>query len=89
MTRARKRSALRLSAASGALIADGVATGTIENSDPLQQAWLARFGRTAATHVTDAVSDRLRGTPGQDSHVTVGGYRLPVGQRGATDWQAG
>ena len=74
---------LRLSAASGALIADGVATGTIENSDTLQQAWLARFGRTAATHVTDAVSDRLRGTPGQDSHVTVGGYRLPLGQRDA------
>ena len=74
---------LRLSAASGALIADGVATGTIENSGPLQQAWLARFGRTAATHVTDAVSDRLRGTPGQDSHVTVGGYRLPVGKRDA------
>ena len=71
---------LRLSAASGALIADGVATGTIENSDTLQQAWLARFGRTAATHVTDAVSDRLRGTPGQGSHLTVGGYRLPVGQ---------
>ena len=76
---------LRLSAASGALIADGVATGTIENSDPLQQAWLARFGRTAATHVTDAVGDRLRGAPGQDSHLTVGGYRLPLGQRGATD----
>ena len=75
---------LRLSAASGALIADGVATGTIENADSLQQAWLARFGRTAATHVTDAVSDRLRGTPGQDSHLTVGGYRLPLGQRGAT-----
>ena len=34
-----------------------------------------------ATHVTDAVGDRLRGTPGQDSHLTVGGYRLPVGQR--------
>ena len=72
---------LRLSAASGALIADGVATGTIKNSDTLQRAWLARFGRTVATHVTDAVSDRLRGTPGQESHVTVGGYRLPVGQR--------
>ena len=71
---------LRLSAASGALIADGVATGTIENADHLQRAWLARFGRTAATHVTDAVSDRLRGTPGQESHLTVGGYRLPLGQ---------
>ena len=76
---------LRLSNAFRARIADRVATGTIENEDPLQRAWLARFGRTAATHVTDAVSDRLRGTPGQESHLTVGGYRLPLGQRGATD----
>ena len=76
---------LRLSAASGAVLADGTATGTIENSDKLQQAWLARFGRTVATHVTDAVGDRLRGAPGQESHLTVGGYRLPLGQRGATD----
>ena len=76
---------LRLSAASGAVLADGTATGTIENSDHMQRAWLARFGRTAATHVTDAVGDRLRGTPGQGSHLTVGGYRLPLGQRGATD----
>ena len=76
---------LRLSKASRARLADRVATGTIKNSDRLQRAWLARFGRTAATHVTDAVGDRLRGTPGQDSHLTVGGYRLPVGRRGATD----
>ncbi len=75
---------LRLTTATGAVIADGVATGTIKNSDPLQQAWLARFGRTAATHVTDAVGDRLRAGSGA-SHVTVGGYRLPLGQRGATD----
>ena len=75
----------RLTTPSGAVLADGEATGTIENSDPLQRAWLARFGRTAATHVTDAVGDRLRGAPGQGSHLTVGGYRLPLGQRGAAD----
>ena len=69
---------LRLSKAFRARLADRVATGTIVNSDPLQRAWLARFGRTVATHVTDAVGDRLRGTPGQESHLTVGGYRLPV-----------
>ena len=75
---------LRLTAATGAVIADGEATGTIKNTDPLQRAWLARFGRTAATHVTDAVGERLRDGSGA-SHVTVGGYRLPLGQRGATD----
>ena len=35
-----------LSNPTGAYIADGTATGTIENDDPLQQAWIARFGRT-------------------------------------------
>ena len=70
----------RLENARGGVLADRFAVGTIENSDPLQRAWLARFGRTVATHVTDAVGDRLRGSPGQESHLTVGGYRLPVGQ---------
>ena len=74
---------LTLTTPSGAVLADGEATGTIKNSDHMQQAWLARFGRTVATHVTDAVGDRLRGTPGQGSHLTVGGYRLPVGQAAA------
>ena len=70
---------LTLATASGAHIVDGQATGTIVNSDPLPQAWLGRFGRTVATHVTDAVNGRLRGA--SDSHVTVGGYRLPLRQR--------
>ena len=68
---------------SGAWIQDAVATGTIENTDPLQRAWLARFGRTVATHVTDAVGERLRGASAQGSHVTVGGYRLPLGKTAA------
>ena len=57
---------------------------TIENrtrQTSAVQAWTARFGRTAATHVTDAVGDRLRATPDQASHLTIGGYRLPVGRR--------
>ena len=62
---------------------DGEATGTINNTDALPQAWLARFGRTVGTHVTDAVGERLRAAPGQDSHVTVGGYRLPLGRHAA------
>ena len=47
------------------------------------QAWTSRFGRTVATHVTDAVGERLRGAPGQASHVTVGGYQLPLEQHAA------
>ena len=59
------------------------AIGTIRNSDPLPQAWLARFGRTVGMHVTDAVGARLRTPSGQESQVTVGGYRLPLGQQAA------
>ena len=59
------------------------ATGTIRNTDLLPQAWLARFGRTVGMHVTDAVGARLRTSPGEgESHLTVGGYRLPLWQRG-------
>ena len=43
-------------------------------------AWLSRFGRTVATHVTDAVGERLRAPATQESHVTFGGYRLPLGK---------
>ena len=74
---------LTLSTPSGAYLADATATGTINNSDPLQRAWLSRFGRTVGTHVTDAVGERLRSAPGQGSHLTVGGYRLPLGRQAA------
>ena len=47
------------------------------------RAWTSRFGRTVATHVTDAVGERLRQSPGEDSQVTVGGYRLPLGRHAA------
>ena len=73
---------LTLSAPSGAYLADATATGTINNSDPLQRAWVSRFGRTVGTHVTDAVGERLWSASGQGSHLTVGGYQLPLGSLG-------
>ena len=69
---------LTLSSASRARIRDGEATGTIENSDPIPQAWLARFGRTVADHVVDAIGERLTGSPGGGSQVTLGGQRIPL-----------
>ena len=80
---------LTLSNPSGAYLADATATGTISNSDPLQRAWLSRFGRTVGTHVTDAVSERLRSAPGQGSQLTVGGYQLPLGRQAAVTAKAG
>ena len=65
---------LRLSDAAGAVLDDAEATGTIENSDPLPRAWLARFGRTAAGHVLAAVGERLDGAAG--SQMTIAGQRL-------------
>ena len=65
---------LTLSNASGAYLEDGTATGTINNTDPMPQAWLARFGRTVGSQVVDALTQRLEGASG--SHVTVGGIPL-------------
>ena len=70
---------LTLSGPSGAELADGEAVGTITNSDPLQKMWLSRFGRTVASHVTDAVSDRLA-NPLTGAQVTVGGQRVDLAQ---------
>ena len=51
---------LRLSTPSSGRLADGEATGTIENHDPMPRALLARFGRTAAVHVVEHVEERLQ-----------------------------
>lgn len=57
-----------------ARIVRGEATGTIVNSDPLPKGWTARFGRTIAGHLVDALQARLEAPP--DSYVRLGGYRL-------------
>ena len=67
---------LTLSNPSGAVIADGEAVGTIINTDLMPKAWNARFGRTVAVHVVDAVEARLQGDGAGDSFVQVGGHRL-------------
>ena len=67
---------VRLRNASGAYIADGEATGTIENTDLMPQAWLARFGRTVAEQVLDAVEERIRSAPQAGVQVTLAGQRL-------------
>ena len=50
---------LTLSNASGGRLTDARATGTIENTDPLPRAFMARFGRTAAVHVVEQVQERI------------------------------
>ena len=65
---------LTLSNPAGAWIEDGEASGTIENSDPLPTAWTARFGRSVATHLLDALEARLETASG--SYVRLGGHQL-------------
>ena len=67
---------LVLSNPSGAYLADGEATGTIENSDLMPQAWIARFGRTVAEQVLEAVEERIRSAPQAGVQVTVAGQRI-------------
>ena len=72
---------LSLSNAVGARIEDGEATGTIQDRDPLPQAWLARFGRTVAGQVVDAVGTRLESEP--SPHARVGG--MSIGSSSASE----
>ena len=63
-------------------IADGTAIGTINNTDPMPKAWIARFGRTVAEQVTEAVENRLEGAgvPGMELRIagrSIGGGAVP------------
>ena len=60
----------------GARIADGTATGTITNTGHIPQAWIARFGRTVADQVLDAVDARLRAARTAGASVSLGGQRI-------------
>ncbi len=72
-------------AGGNAWLADAVAAGTIVNTDPMPQAWLARFGRTVAEQVIGAVEGRFAAqrTPGIE--VRVAGYPLEWGATGSAD----
>ena len=70
---------LTLSNPSGAVIDDGEAIGTINNTDAMPRAWMVRFGRTVGSQVVDALNARLDGADG--SHVTLAGINV-IGEAG-------
>ena len=58
-------------------LGQGTATGVIADDEGIVfKAWLTRFGRTVATQVVEAVSERLTGSPYRPPQVTVGGRQL-------------
>ena len=67
---------LTLSNPSGAYLADGTATGTINNTDPIPQAWIARFGRTVADQVLDAVEARMQAPRVPGVEISLAGQRV-------------
>ena len=71
---------LLLSNASGARILDGVGEGVIRNSDPIPQAWMARFGRSVAQQLVDAVETRLNRPPQPGLQWSLAGYQPEGGE---------
>ena len=54
-------------------ITTATATGTIRNTDLMPQAWLARFGRTVADQVMEAVEARVTSARSPGSELQVAG----------------
>ena len=79
--------ALTLSRPFGTQLSHAQATGTIANTDPMPRAWLARFGRTVAEHVVEAVDERLTAPHEAQSQVTIAGRRVDL-EGNAREWDA-
>ena len=61
-----------------AYVADGTATGTISNDDPMPQAAAIRIAREIGSQLVEAVSSRADGGAGTN-HLTVGGLSVTGG----------
>ena len=70
---------LVLSNASGAAIGDAEGIGTISNTGPIPKAWIARFGRTVAEQMLEAVEGRMRAAPAPGVEVSLAGQQIGVG----------
>ena len=60
-------------------VADPIGTGTISNTDRMPTAWIARFGRTVAEQVLDAVDARMRAKPALGGEARLAGQRIGLG----------
>ena len=71
-----------------AWLEDATATGTIENSDAMPQAWLARFGRTVAEQAIEAVEARFSARRAPGIEMTLAGERVGAADRAPDDEEA-
>ena len=67
---------LVLSNATGALIVQAEATGTIRNNGLIPKVWIARFGRTVAEQMLEAVEGRMRAAPAPGVEITLAGEQI-------------
>ena len=63
-------------------IGTATATGTIKNTDLMPQAWLARFGRTVADQVMEAVEGRVMAARNPGTDLTVAGQTFGGAEAG-------
>ena len=70
---------LALSNAGGAAIDDAEGIGTIFNTGPIPRAWIARFGRTVAEQMLEAVEGRMCATPAPGVEIAFAGQQIGVG----------
>ena len=71
---------LRLSNASGAWLEDAEATGTIENTDLMPAALLARFGRATAEQVVTHIEERMAAPRQRGFRARFAGREFQPGQ---------
>ena len=64
-------------------LADATATGTINNTDAMPKAWIARFGRTVADQVLHAVEGRLEAPRTAGMEASLAGQS--IGGAGPSD----
>ena len=67
---------LVLSNATGALIVQAEATGTIRNNGLIPKVWIARFGRTVAEQMLEAVEGRMRAAPAPGVEIALAGEQI-------------
>ena len=70
---------LRLSNASGGQVTDGEATGTIENTDLMPAALLARIGRATAEQVVEHIEERMAAPRKRGFRARFAGRELQPG----------